>query len=177
MSDTIYFRPVIPLLLALIAGIAVPVVSQLRGTAEDDAATTETTMVQAAVDHLMYDKSYGNLPPRQASAIDTACLGLNNGSTFWRPFPLALLAMGMLAVRRRATGRDVLAKLGRRRDADRQIRPAHRRANKYSRHARSAENHRSSSNTVLGWSSTPEDATGWGRLGQVDTPHRERRRI
>ncbi len=40
-------------ILALLAGIAVPVVTSLRGGAETDAATAETSMVQAAVDALM----------------------------------------------------------------------------------------------------------------------------
>ncbi|MBM3156626.1 MAG: prepilin-type N-terminal cleavage/methylation domain-containing protein [Chloroflexi bacterium] len=49
-------------LLAMLAGIAVPVVTNLRGGAQTDAAATELSMVQSAVDTLMADQKLSTLP-------------------------------------------------------------------------------------------------------------------
>jgi len=48
-------------ILAILAGIAVPVVSTLRGGAETDAGTAELSMIQAAVDAMMIDKDASSL--------------------------------------------------------------------------------------------------------------------
>ena len=49
-------------ILALLAGVAVPVVMSLRGGAATDAAAAETSMVQAAVDALMADQKLVTFP-------------------------------------------------------------------------------------------------------------------
>ncbi len=49
-------------ILALLAGIAVPVVAHLRSASETDAASAELSNIQAAVDSLMADQDLGTLP-------------------------------------------------------------------------------------------------------------------
>jgi len=48
-------------ILAILAGIAVPVVTHLRGGSVTDAAAAELSMVQAAVDALMADQDLSSL--------------------------------------------------------------------------------------------------------------------
>jgi prepilin-type N-terminal cleavage/methylation domain-containing protein len=66
-------------ILALLAGIAVPVVTSLRGGAETDAATAETSMVQAAVDALMAVKEASSLTT--ASPVSALANALRDGTT------------------------------------------------------------------------------------------------
>jgi len=58
-------------ILALLAGIAVPVVSHLRGSGQTDAAAAELANVQTAVEAMMYDQDLTTLDnPRPANATD-----------------------------------------------------------------------------------------------------------
>ncbi len=49
-------------ILAILAGIAVPVVNHLTGTSETNAAAAELSNVQSAVDSLMADQDLASLP-------------------------------------------------------------------------------------------------------------------
>jgi len=62
-------------ILALLAGIAVPVVTHLRGGGETDAAAAELSNVQSAVDALMADQDL-------ASLDDPVTTATNNMSKF-----------------------------------------------------------------------------------------------
>lgn len=58
-------------ILALLAGIAVPVVSQLRSSGGQDANTAELAMLQTAVEAMMYDQDLTTLPnPRPSNATN-----------------------------------------------------------------------------------------------------------
>lgn len=75
-------------ILALLAGIAVPVVTSLRGGAETDAGTAELSMVQAAVDALMSSEEASSLAttsPLTSTAnalIDTSGEATNDMAAF-----------------------------------------------------------------------------------------------
>jgi prepilin-type N-terminal cleavage/methylation domain-containing protein len=75
-------------ILAILAGIAVPVVAHLRGGAETDAGAAELSMVQAAVDALMVSKGASSLTttsPVTATAdalIDTSGEATDDMSVF-----------------------------------------------------------------------------------------------
>ncbi len=58
-------------ILAILAGIAVPVVSHLRNSGGSDANTAEAAMLQTAVETMMYDQDLSTLPyPRPSNATD-----------------------------------------------------------------------------------------------------------
>ena len=75
-------------IVAILAGIAVPVVAHLRGGAETDAGAVELSMVQAAVDALMVSKGASSLTttsPITATAdalVDTSGEATDNMSVF-----------------------------------------------------------------------------------------------
>jgi len=57
-------------ILAILAGIAVPVVAHLTGASQTDAAAAELSNVQAAVDSLMADQDLASLPNPVTSATN-----------------------------------------------------------------------------------------------------------
>ena len=57
-------------ILALLAGIAVPVVAHLQGGSETGAAEAELSNVQAAVDAMMADQSLASLPNPVSTATN-----------------------------------------------------------------------------------------------------------
>ena len=57
-------------ILAILAGVAVPVVAHLTGASQTNAAAAELSNVQAAVDSLMADQDLASLPNPATSATN-----------------------------------------------------------------------------------------------------------